>query len=251
MVFRVGLFWAGFLIAACSLHAGQQQTYTANDPRIQKIPVSLDGICLVSSNEAGERVPGKPEFQFLYGSHRYYFASMDKLLQFKDAEDKKQQVPALCGMCPVATYEQKEKVPGEPAFAVEFDGRRYWCASEEARKKFAANPFKYAPVFGGDCSYCYVLEKARVEGSWFFSKTINDRLYLFPDQQTLDHFVNSPEQQRFIDMDLIRTDVVEKKENRSAQGTGEYTHTLGGFTYFFISKENRDRFIADPAAFLQ
>ncbi len=224
----------------------QQQAYTAGDPRIQKIPVSLEGMCPLTAAEQGKLVPGKPEFQYLLGSHRYYFASKELLLRFHESAEKKSLIPALCGLCPVSTRQRKEKVPGDPAFSVEFDGHKYWCADAQARQEFEAHPRKYAPVFGGDCAYCYVLEDVRVEGSWFFSTYVNDRLYLFPEQATLDKFLQSPDQARYLDMDLVRDDPVEAKSGRTVPGRENLAVTEQGFTYFFANEENRETFRNHP-----
>ena len=239
-------------VLGCSFAgAAQQQAYTAGDPRIQKVPVSLDGMCPLTAAEEGKLVPGKPEFQYLLGSHRYYFASKEQLLRFHESPQKKEWIPALCGLCPVSTRQRGNEVWGKPSFSVEFDGRRYWCADETAQREFEANPRKYAPVFGGDCAYCYVLEKVRVEGSWFFSTYVNDRLYLFPEQATLDKFLQSTDKDRYLEMDLVRNDPVEQKAGRTAPGNDEFTVTDHGFTYFFVSAANRDKFLENPAAFRQ
>lgn len=242
-----------FLAWVCTqvASAGQQQAYTAGDPRLQKIPVSLNGMCPLTAASEHKLVPGKPEFQYLFGSHRYYFASKEQLLQFHSAkkEEKRQWIPALCGLCPVSNRQEGEQIWGDPTFPVEFDGRVYWCANADAQATFRAQPQKYAPVFGGDCAYCYVLENVRVEGSWYFSTFVQGRLYLFPEQATLDKFLQSSEQARFVDMDLIRTDPVEQKAGRTVTGSPEFAVTDQGFTYYFATAANREKFAADPAAY--
>ena len=58
----------------------------------------------------------------------------------------------LKGHDPVAYFTQKRPVRGDPKISYDWDGARYFFASEESRKQFVANPERYEPQFGGYCT---------------------------------------------------------------------------------------------------
>jgi len=65
------------------------------------------------------------------------------------AQDKRVM---LQGHDPVAYFVEGRPVKGSPQFAHDFDGDRYYFASAANREKFAADPDRYAPQFGGYCT---------------------------------------------------------------------------------------------------
>lgn len=60
---------------------------------------------------------------------------------------------ALDGTDPVAYFTQDRAVSGSAEFALIWHGATWHFASAENRDTFEANPMKYAPQFGGYCSY--------------------------------------------------------------------------------------------------
>ncbi|CAN5511628.1 YHS domain-containing (seleno)protein [soil metagenome] len=60
---------------------------------------------------------------------------------------------ALSGFDPVAFFTDAKPVNGSPAFGADYQGARYFFASEEHKQLFTANPEKYAPQFGGFCAF--------------------------------------------------------------------------------------------------
>lgn len=60
---------------------------------------------------------------------------------------------ALKGYDPVAYFEQGKPVKGTPQFTYEWMGAKWQFASQQDRDAFAAAPEKYAPQFGGYCSW--------------------------------------------------------------------------------------------------
>ena len=53
----------------------------------------------------------------------------------------------------VAYFEENKAVRGKADFAAEFGGMPWHFRSAEARDKFAANPGKFLPAYGGHCAY--------------------------------------------------------------------------------------------------
>lgn len=65
------------------------------------------------------------------------------------AQDKRVM---LKGHDPIAYFTEGRPVKGSPDLAIEWDGDRYYFASAANRDKFAADPDRYAPQFGGYCT---------------------------------------------------------------------------------------------------
>jgi hypothetical protein len=60
---------------------------------------------------------------------------------------------ALDGYDPVAYFVAGEPTPGDAGHAFEWRGATWQFASEANRAAFAADPEKFAPQYGGYCSY--------------------------------------------------------------------------------------------------
>jgi YHS domain-containing protein len=70
-----------------------------------------------------------------------------------DAVNKNRSAVALQGYDAVAYHKQGRPVKGTPQFAHGWMGATWHFASAEARDAFAAAPDKYAPRYGGYCSW--------------------------------------------------------------------------------------------------
>lgn len=84
----------------------------------------------------------------------------------------------LKGHDPVAYFTEGRPVKGVAEFKYDWDGARYLFANAANREKFAANPDRYAPRFGGYCTGSMsrgVRNEADPE-AWIIS---DGRLYLF------------------------------------------------------------------------
>jgi YHS domain-containing protein len=60
---------------------------------------------------------------------------------------------ALKGYDPVAYFQQNRPVQGSPQFSFQWMEATWLFSSAENRDRFAADPQKYAPQYGGYCSY--------------------------------------------------------------------------------------------------
>jgi len=60
---------------------------------------------------------------------------------------------AIRGHDPVAYFERKGPVKGSKQFSHAWRGATRYFASAENREKFAAEPERYAPRYGGYCAY--------------------------------------------------------------------------------------------------
>lgn len=60
---------------------------------------------------------------------------------------------AIDGYDPVAYFTERKPVKGTPEFRAEFQGATFQFASADHRDRFAADPEKFAPQYGGYCAY--------------------------------------------------------------------------------------------------
>lgn len=60
---------------------------------------------------------------------------------------------AIRGHDPVAYFDQKGPVKGSKQFSHAWNGATWYFASAENRDKFAAEPERFAPRYGGYCAY--------------------------------------------------------------------------------------------------
>ena len=60
---------------------------------------------------------------------------------------------AIRGRDPVAYFDQKGPVKGSKQFSHPWQGATWYFTSAENRDKFAAEPERYAPRYGGYCAY--------------------------------------------------------------------------------------------------
>jgi len=60
---------------------------------------------------------------------------------------------AIRGYDPVAYFDRKGPVKGAKQFSYPWQGATWYFASAENRDKFAAEPERYAPRYGGYCAY--------------------------------------------------------------------------------------------------
>lgn len=60
---------------------------------------------------------------------------------------------AIKGYDPVAYFEGSGPIKGNKSFAHTWKGARWLFASEEHRARFAAEPEKFAPQYGGYCAW--------------------------------------------------------------------------------------------------
>ena len=60
---------------------------------------------------------------------------------------------ALNGYDPVAFFTMGEPVNGDPGISATHDGANYFFSTKEHRRLFKENPYKYAPQYGGYCTF--------------------------------------------------------------------------------------------------
>ena len=86
---------------------------------------------------------------------------------------------AIQGYDPVAYFTQQKAVKGDPRYAVNASGVRYYFATEANKALFLKNPAAYEPQYGGWCAYAMGATGEKVEIDPETFKILNGKLYLF------------------------------------------------------------------------
>jgi len=94
-----------------------------------------------------------------------------------DAVNKDRKGIALKGYDAVAYFEQGRPVKGSPEFRHEWNGATWQFASAASRDTFKASPEKFAPQYGGYCSWA-VSNNYTADADPEAWKIVNGRLYV-------------------------------------------------------------------------
>jgi len=169
------------------------------------------------------------------------------------SEAKSAETPlALEGYCPVCIVEGNKWVKGNPEFSTTYDGKQYNFPSAKLRQTFLANPVKYVPALGGDCTVCFARSGERAPGNIRFSVRHKGRLYLFPNDEMRQTFKANPGQYENVDLAAGGNCVVcRMKADKRMPGKPEFTAVYKGMRYQFPSDTQRQMFLASPAKYVK
>ncbi len=84
---------------------------------------------------------------------------------------------AIHGYDPVAYFTEGRPVPGDAQFTHPYQGATWRFASSANRDRFAADPQKYAPQYGGYCAYAVAKGSTASTDPEAWS-IVDDKLYL-------------------------------------------------------------------------
>lgn len=84
---------------------------------------------------------------------------------------------AVHGYDPVAYFTDGKPVIGDAKHTAVYNGAAYYFASADHKKAFEANPVKYAPAYGGFCTFGVSVGK-KFDGNPQYWTVKNDKLYL-------------------------------------------------------------------------
>lgn len=93
----------------------------------------------------------------------------------------------LDGFDPVSFFESETPVNGSPMIRAEHAGATYLFATERSRDKFLASPDRYAPQYGGFCSYGVSIN-VLLPVDITTAQIRNDKLYLNVNAAILEKF---------------------------------------------------------------
>lgn len=158
---------------------------------------------------------------------------------------------ALEGFCSVCIVEANKWVQGSPEFSTVYDGKQYNFPSDEQRQMFLANPAKYVPALGGDCTVCFVNAGKRTPGNIRFAVRHNARLFLFPSDEIRQAFRADPAQFEKADLAADGNCIVCQIEaDKVMPGKAEFTAYYNGMRYQFPGDDQRQVFLANPAKYV-
>jgi YHS domain-containing protein len=98
---------------------------------------------------------------------------------------------ALKGYDPVAYFTEKRPVKGANERGFDFDGSRYLFSSDKNRATFAADPDRYAPRFGANCTAGLAAGK-KVEADPAHWAIVDGKLYVFVSAAAVAKAKNDP-----------------------------------------------------------
>jgi len=156
----------------------------------------------------------------------------------------------LEGYCPVCVVVGKGWVKGDAQFQTNYDGKAYYFPSAEVKQMFDAEPVKYTPALGGDCTVCLKMLGKRVPGDIKFTTLLGDRLFLFPSEEVKQKFAKDPA--AFVNVDLAANGdctvcTVEKHEK--VAGNPQFVTMHKGMRYQFPEAAVMEMFVANPAKY--
>ena len=125
---------------------------------------------------------GQTEYTVTHEGRLYRFASILTFNLFR--RDPERYVPVNNGNCPVVQIERGVREPGDPRYGALYQGRLFLCASDADRKRFLAEPARYAVVDvaeQGFCPHCLAQDGTLVRGDPQYDLNRNGRRYWFPD----------------------------------------------------------------------
>jgi YHS domain-containing protein len=166
------------------------------------------------------------------------------------AAEAKTGSPALDGYCPVCIIELKKWVLGKPEHQTEYDGKVYFFPGEKQRATFLADPAKYVPALGGDCTVCFVKFGKRVPGNVHHAAFHGKRLFLFPGDAQQQEFVANADKYANVDLAFggnCAVCLVDLK--KEAPGKPEIAVVHDGLRYLFPSDKQRREFLANPGKY--
>jgi YHS domain-containing protein len=156
----------------------------------------------------------------------------------------------LEGYCPVCILDARKWEKGSPDHTATYDGITYRFPNDTIKQKFLANPARYVPALGGDCTVCYAKLGKRVPGNVRNVYRHGDRLFLFPSDKEAEVFRKNAKE--FADVDLVLNGecaVCLVNASKHVPGKAAFTEVYNGFRYQFPSATEQAAFRKDPARY--
>lgn len=123
---------------------------------------------------------------------------------------------AMEGYCAVTVIDQRRWERGNPEFGVIHLGQLYLFTDGAAKKKFQDSPERYTPVLNGIDVVKFFDQREVVQGSreWGFTDPVYDRMFLFADEASMNHFYLNFEQYTKPAIDLMKRAAAEANPRR-------------------------------------
>lgn len=166
--------------------------------------------------------------------------------------------PEFRGYCPASFLLHGEARKGDPAFRSEHLGLLYFLSSEEAKKKFDADPAKYLPQYGGLCTVALGGSYGgRYPGDPEVFEIKYGKVFLLSMERARMSYHTKPD--HYIETAAMRFNeprfsgncpVSYQSSGGVVKGSKEFRCVIGTGVYFTSSKEARDALQKEPLRFL-
>ncbi|MEM1063769.1 MAG: hypothetical protein AAGJ97_15700, partial [Planctomycetota bacterium] len=96
------------------------------------------------------------------------------------------------GFCPVVLRDARDLIDASPEHVSIFEAVAYEFSTSDARRRFRADPTRYAPVNGGHDVVLTAAGEVGTQGTLLHAAWYRDRLYLFRNPASLKIFQDNP-----------------------------------------------------------
>ena len=154
--------------------------------------IALEGFCVVSLIRDRKLVVGQSAHAVEHRGLTYRFASPAMKNLFR--EEPARYEPANHGACPVTQLDLGKTQPGDPRWGILYQKHLFLFANDEARRRFAEEPGRYAladVAEQGFCVHCIRDSGLLVRGDPNHEVTRDGRRFWFPDESHRGAFLAS------------------------------------------------------------
>jgi len=171
--------------------------------------------------------------------------------------------PALDGYCPVCYIAAGKANKGKAEFASKYEGKTYYFVSKDVKGMFDAEPTKWLPQYDGYCAFGISLNKKFESDPTVFTVD-NGKVYLNKDAEIGKKF--RQDQAKLIKQADVNWKNIMMQEAKPAlggycpvcyiaagkanKGKAEFSSKYEGKTYYFVSKDVKGMFDAEPTKWL-
>ena len=128
--------------------------YLPSANRDIRLPVTLEGFCVVTLREQQEWQLGSEANQVVFDGQLYWFASQRQRAMF--AATPQRYVPALAGNCVVTFAESGVRKRGDPQYGILHNKQLFFFQGEAEQEKFRGHPEQFANLDLANDGYCLV-----------------------------------------------------------------------------------------------
>jgi YHS domain-containing protein len=227
---------------------------------------ALDGDCLVTFAQTGERQSGELQWGLIYKRRIYFFANQERLKEFEaDPQSYADADLVDRGRCVVSKVEENLTVPGLPETVAIVDGRRYFFASAFHRNLFESRPKLYlgSEPPGGEVNSVTSVPSAKVAASTSIAfgaaasqlPSESSPVDLIPKKVKKDK--NSKKAKERDDGEQIENramsgycPVTIRTQGLWQRGKSKFKSTFDGGVYYMVGPEELSAFQANPREFM-
>lgn len=159
-----------------------------------RLPVTLEGFCIVTLRERQKWLPGSESNQLVFDGQLYWFAGQRQRAIF--AATPQRYVPALGGNCVVTFAESGIRERGDPQFGILHNKQLFFFRSQAEQEKFQSEPNQFTDLDlanEGRCLVSQIDDERQLPGLPETTVIVDGLRYLFAGiHQQHKFLVNMP-----------------------------------------------------------